>query len=177
MLLTKVSRFFNLLTYEPNTYPPSLKWLIDKRARLLGEITKYEKSSIARIAKARGALDQAKHQYDYENIVKPKLISVLRAELSAIDVALSLHEIQIAPESIPQIRTVVAEKQLPYGAITKSIYQCLKCAGKNSISTTEIAAFIALQHNLELSEDTFFTFRQSVRYRLKSICVGGKIEL
>ena len=84
MLLTKVSRFFNLLTYEPNTYPPSLKWLIDKRARLLGEITKYEKSSIARIAKARGALDQAKHRYDYENIVKSKLISVLRAELSVL---------------------------------------------------------------------------------------------
>ena len=43
--------------------PPSLKWLIDKRARLLGEITKYEKSSIEHIAKAKGALDQAKHQY------------------------------------------------------------------------------------------------------------------
>lgn len=163
--------------------PPSLKWLIDKRARLLGEISKYENTRSERIASAEKAVTDATHVLNYakqrlacEQVVRPKLLEALREDLKAIDSTLALHEVQIDPEIIPPIRSQEAQKKLPYGVITRLIYQCLAYAGKHSMTTTEIAAFIAGCNNMEVAGDSFLDLRKSVRKRLKSMCADGKIE-
>lgn len=163
--------------------PSSLKWLINKRARLLGEINKLEKSLPDRISKARqdvecaeANLAQAKERLASEDAVVSRIIPAIQADLQAIDAAMSLHEIQINPEIIPPIRTQDASRALPYGEITRSIYDCLKCSGGCSVTTTEITIFIAAHNNLELSDMEFQTFRTAVRYRLKDIAAQGKIE-
>jgi hypothetical protein len=163
--------------------PPSLKWLIDKRARLLGEISKYENNHLTRLAHAEkavsdavNALNYAKQRLAYEQSVRPKLLSVLREDLKVIDSAMGLHEIQIDPEIIPRICSQEATKKLPYGVITRSIYECLGCAGKNSMTTSEIATFIAVRHNMEVVSDDFSALRESVQKRLKTLCAEGKVE-
>jgi predicted ATP-dependent Lon-type protease len=163
--------------------PPSLKWLIDKRARLLGEISKYEIDSSFRVAiaekaivDATNALVYAKQRLAYENAVRPKLLSVLREDLKTIDGAMALHEIQIDPDAIPQIRSQEAKKKLRYGVITRLIYECLKCAEKNSMTTSEIATFIAVRNNLDVVGDDFQDLRRSVQKRLKTMCAENKVE-
>lgn len=66
--------------------PPSLNWLINKRARLAGDITKAEK--------------RANELYR----LKLKEIEVLRRDLSIIDATIRLHEIQIDPKCIRPIK-------------------------------------------------------------------------
>lgn len=163
--------------------PSSLKWLINKRARLLGEINKLEKSLPDRIAKARqdvecaeANLAQAKERLANEDAVAFRIIPAIQADIQAINAALGLHEIQINPEIIQPIRTQDAERALPYGEITRSIYDCLKCSGGGPVTTTEITIFVASHNNLELSDVEFQIFRTAVRYRLKTICAQGKIE-
>ena len=50
--------------------PPSLKWLIDKRARLLGEISKRECTQSTAIESAETALEKAQYLLNYERQVK-----------------------------------------------------------------------------------------------------------
>lgn len=156
--------------------PSSLKWLIDKRSRLLGEIAKYENSHADQIKKAKTALEQAQYRLTYEQSIRPKVISVLQVELEAIDVALGLHEIKVDPGAIPEIRTHEAVRKLPYGNMTRNIYECLKLASGRSVATTDIAVFVALRNGLDTSGDHFLSFLESVRYRLKNLRRDGKIE-
>jgi hypothetical protein len=93
--------------------PPSLKWLIDKRSRLLGEIAKYEGTD--QVKKAQAELKQAQYRLTYEKSIRPKIISVLQSELEAIDIALGLHEVRIDPRIIPETRTYDVARKLPYG--------------------------------------------------------------
>ena len=88
----------------------SLKWLIDKRARLLGEINSLEKrlpySQIElnrAIARVEIRLAQLKQQrIDTDDHLS--YIAGLRSDLNAIDGALKQHDVQISPESIRPIR-------------------------------------------------------------------------
>lgn len=163
--------------------PPSLKWLINKRARLLGEINKYENTRSERMASAEKAVADATHALNSarqrlacEQIVRPKYLEALREDIKAIDNALALHDIQIDPEIIPQIRSQEAQKKLPHGVITRAIYEYFKVAGNRPVSTTEIAMFVAVRNNIETAGDIFQVFRTSVRYRLKNLCIEGKVE-
>lgn len=150
---------------------------------MLGELNKLEKSLPDRQTKARQDVERAeitlaaaKEQLAYEETMAPKIVRALQADLRAIDTAIGMHEIQINPEIIRPIHTQDAERSLPYGEITRSIYDCLKCAGGVPVTTTEIAVFIASNNNLELSDVEFQAFRTSVRYRLKTIASQGKIK-
>ena len=167
------------LIYQPMSQirtPPSLKWLIDKRSRLLGEIAKYENSRTIQIEKAQTALEQAQYRLTYEKSIRPKIISVLKAELEAIDIALGLHEIKIDPGVVPETRTYDVARTLPYGNMTRNIFECLKLAGGRAMTTTDIAAFVAIKNGIDASDNGFFNFRESVRCRLKNLQHDGKIE-
>ena len=154
--------------------PPSLKWLIDKRSRLLGEIAKYESKN--QVKKAQTELEKAKYRLTYEKSIRPKIISVLQSELAAIDIALGLHEVKINPEAIPQTNTYDTPRKLPHGSMTRSIFECLKLAGGHAMTTSDIAAFVAIKNGINSSESSFFDFRESIRCRLKNLQREGKIE-
>lgn len=87
--------------------PPSLKWLIDKRARVSGEIEKTKKS----LKTAHQLIDELKELED---------------TLSAIDKTFELHEIQIDKSLIRPINSKYLRLKIPYGGINNAIITCLK---------------------------------------------------
>lgn len=163
--------------------PSSLKWLIDKRARLLGELIKHEKSLPDRIDDARKKLLVAEHSFKRARqelatieSAGPRIIEILRNDLQALDNALGYHEIQINPEIIHPIRTQDAERLSDHGRMTRAIFECLKFACGCSLSSLEITDYVAVKLGITITDDNYQTFRKKVSWRLKNLCVDGKIR-
>ncbi len=163
--------------------PPSLKWLIDKYARLLGELAKFDKTLLERIThaeheveKAERALVEARHRLAFEKSLETNVGLSLRSDLKATERMLSLHEIQINPELISQIRTQEADRTLPHGTITRSIYECLKCANGHPVTTTELTLFICLRYGIPQAGEEFDSLRYTVKSRAKNLCRLGRLE-
>ncbi len=163
--------------------PSSLKWLIDKRARLLGEINKLESSrdkkledARRRVLEAENSLEQARQELACVESSLPMIIESLRGDLQAVDNTLGLHEIQINPDIIPPIRTQDAERHSDHGAMTRAIFERLKLAGGQSVSTLEFTDYVAVAMGLELTDNNYQEFRKKISWRLKCLCTEGKIR-
>ena len=137
--------------------PPSLKWLINKRARLLGDIAKAEKELIALPA------------------LKEKQLTVLRQDLTVIDNTIRLHDIPIDPDLIQPINGHDKGRFLKHGNLTRSILACLKHFHPKPVTTTEIAIIIGEKLGIDCLNAEFPTLRTSVRYRLKNMCKNGSV--
>lgn len=138
--------------------PPSLKWLIDRRARVAGEIKKVE-ASLARC-----------HLLSDE-------LALLKELLASVDQTLALHEIPIDTTLIRSIRSKYIRINLPHGALTREILQFLKENNQAPCSTDTITAFLAARHeNLHREGGSTSLLRKSVRYRLKDLCRQQIVE-
>lgn len=137
--------------------PSSLKWLVDKRARLVQEIrrTEIEAGSIG--------------------LELEKRCDALRRDLAALDRVLSLHEIAIDPESIPPINGQRGRRTFPHSYLTRNIITCLRLANGSWCSTLEIALFVATTANLDIESAGFSEVRISTRYRLKNLHAAGRV--
>ncbi len=162
--------------------PSSLKWLLDKRSRLMGDLQKLKKSYPQtmrtlreRISKAEQELMLAKEQYDYQRSVTPAQMRMLEADLEAIDRSLSLHAIQINPELLEPLHGQEAIRITSYGAVTRNIHKCLRIANGKPLLTTQIAIYVAKQCEVNLTERQFPEFKESVRCRLKGLAYKGKV--
>lgn len=163
--------------------PPSLKWLIDKRARLLGEINKLENShnknledAKKRVIEAEMSLEHAKQEFAHQESTVPRIIEILHSDLKAVDNTLGLHEIQINPDIIPPIRTQDAERHSSHGGMTRAIFERLKLAGGQSITTLELTDYVAVALGVELADENYQEFRKKISWRLKNLCTEGKIR-
>lgn len=107
--------------------PSSLKWLIDKRARLDAEITK-----------TRASLSYAKKLIEE--------LSKLEDDLAAIDRSLGLHEIKVQLEHIQPVRSHYVRVDLPRGELTRSILLCLRLREGAPARMGEIVSFIEARH-------------------------------
>lgn len=161
--------------------PPSLKWLLDRRARLAGEIEKLRKSYPENLAEAekiceqgRKLLDQGTKKVASIEWMFNRKLEMLTADLTAIDHTLRLHEIQISPDLIPSIWPH-GEHFLPYGDLTRAIYDCLKSAEGVAQSTSNVAIYVASRIGREIPDGVFVELRYSVRHRLKKLCSQGKV--
>lgn len=111
-----------------NNIPPSLKWLIDKRARLAGDIAKTKK-----------ALSSVEHL-----IIK---LRSLEEALEAIDSSLKLHEIQIDLENIKPINTQVNRMKFPSGFIRKYVMEYfINNIGGAPVPKSKIVEFLISKH-------------------------------
>jgi hypothetical protein len=139
--------------------PSSLKWLIDKRARLDAEVQK-----------TRASLANAK------KLIKE--LSALEKDLSAIDMALRIHEIEVDPSLISPIKSHYHRINLPHGELTRCIFKCLRQHGPETpISKTEIVAFIEAEHpELINSVEVKTWLPRSVQYRLRCLYHQGAIK-
>lgn len=137
--------------------PSSLKWLIDRRARVAGEIARIEAS----LAKCQRLAEE----------LKP-----LKDLLESVDQTLSLHDIAIDVSQIPLIRSKSVRVNLPYGAVTHAILTCLKVNDGMPVTTDEVATFVAVR-NIDLTSDpcSMHELREAVRRRLKDMCRLGMI--
>lgn len=138
--------------------PSSLKWLIDRRGRVDGEIRKIE-SSLAKCQKLIETLEY------------------LKKCLDAVDHTLDLHEIKVDPQNIPTIRSHETRVSLPYGVLTRGILQYLRLNKGTSVSTSEITTFIIAEY-ADLCETPieFTELKSSVRYRLKDLRKLGQVK-
>lgn len=162
--------------------PPSLKWLINKRARLLGEISKIELRQQERIENAEQRLKAAEQELEsarrflhFECDVTSQHAQKLKENLQAIDATLGLHEIQIDPQIISPIRTQDTKRALPYGKVTRLIFEYLGVSNGAPITTTELAVFISTRENLNLDKNEFTEFKIKVGHRLRCLMRERKI--
>jgi hypothetical protein len=84
--------------------PPSLKWLIVKRSRTSG--------LVSRLIEEREALSVR-----LERVTQ--LVSRLERQLQALDVTFELHDIQIEPTDIAPVVPHKAVKLLPFGQMSR----------------------------------------------------------
>lgn len=138
--------------------PSSLKWLIDKRARLDAEIKKTKSSLV-----------------EARNLIKE--LSSLKKSLSAIDQALSLHEIEVDINLIQPINTRYRRINLPYGELTRTILTCLSLyKSKRPVKMTEIVAFVIRRYpDVFIDNMQRLRLNRSVHYRLKDMAANGVI--
>ncbi len=138
--------------------PSSLKWLIDRRARVAGEIEKIE----ALLAKCQKLSDE---------------LIPLKELLASVDQTLALHDITVDVELIQAIKSQEIRISVPHGELTRAILLCLKINDGIPCSTNEVTAFVAARFaNLQGETSSMPELRESVRYRLKDLCSDGFVQ-
>ena len=140
-----------------NRIPPSLKWLIDKRARLSAEIKKTQAS----IKVAREMIRELKG---------------IEQDLAAIDRAFTLHDIPVDIELIQPIRSHYFRIKVPHGELTRAILLCLKLADGAPVRASQIAEFVASRFaTLDSAPMNSVDLRRSVKYRLQNLQRDGAV--
>ncbi|MDP3607790.1 MAG: hypothetical protein Q8R74_01800 [Methylophilus sp.] len=139
-----------------NRIPPSLNWLIDKRARISGEIEKTRRS-----------LKRAQ--------VLIKELEELEVKLKAIDTALDLHDIKIDVNLIKPIASNTYRLNIPHGDLTKSILTCIRLNGTNKpVAKSVIHNFVVARHfDFDADEITHAQVSLSIKRRLNCLYHKG----
>lgn len=141
-----------------NRTPPSLMWLIDKRARIDGEIIKTKR-----------ALRKVEHLVEK--------LRLLESKLQSIDDSLKLHEIQIEIFNITPIRSQIHRLKFPYGLINDYVVEYLiSKINTPPASKSEIVYFIIKKH-LEYSTAplAYGQATKAVSGALHRLYVTGKV--
>jgi hypothetical protein len=142
-----------------NRIPSSLNWLIDKRARIAGEIDKTKRS----LHKAQKLIDELKD---------------LEIKLTAIDTALDLHAVKIDVSLIKPITSKYVKINIPHGELTRSILNCIRTHQQNGpVSTLLIINYVITNHfdaNSNIIPRNLVA--KSIHNRIKNLCRNGTIE-
>jgi hypothetical protein len=129
--------------------PHSLSWLINKKARLLGEINSARKNLNEYIA------------------AEEERISSLEQDIRNLDGVFRLHEVRIDPQLISAKRTNNPKKHLPHGGYTKLILDSLKQSYPNPLGTDELTyLLIGFLDNPDLE---FKALREIIKKRLQGL--------
>jgi|GEM_PF-1510375 len=135
--------------------PSSLKWLI----------TRYQ-SVLQRCAEVEGLITQLETERQ-----------ALTYQATCLENVISLHEVPIEPSDIkvPAVRR--KRTNLPHGAVTKLIYECLgRIPIGTDISVTEIYEYVLSRVDWDsFDENKLKDLRHATRMRLKSMASSGKI--
>lgn len=108
--------------------PPSLNWLINKHARISGEIIKIQK----RLTKVSLLVDRLRE---------------LEKNLEAVNSSLRLHEIQIDAKNIKPIRPTRKKSNFPWGEQQNIIFKIIKTNSINGpVSKITIMEQLAEKH-------------------------------
>lgn len=135
--------------------PPSLAWLIDKRARLDAEMRKTRAS----LSKAQGLIDD---------------LTALEESLAAIDKTMSLHEIKVDIENIKPIRSHYVRIKVPHGELTKSVLLCLRLREGMPVRQSEIVSFVEARFSdLGAAAEKRSVLSRSIHNRLKGLFREG----
>ncbi len=139
-----------------NRIPPSLNWLIDKRARISGEIEKTRRS-----------LKRAQ--------VLIKELEDLEVKLNAIDTTLDMHNIKINVSLIKPIVSKSYRLNIPHGELTKSILTCIRLHGAdNPVAKSTIHDFVVARHfDFDADEVTHAQISLSIKRRLNCLYHDG----
>ncbi|MDP3742932.1 MAG: hypothetical protein Q8Q76_01150 [Methylotenera sp.] len=158
--------------------PSSLKWLVNRHARLLTEIKRSEKQLVIRDELHQQLLWDNRRAEEVSTVnlqCRKAHLNQLKADLKIIDSTLLIHDIPINPEFITPINTQSSVRMFKFGEITRLIFRCLKYANTEYRSTSEITAFVVthLERNISAEDHTFI--RDAVGKRLRKLRAEGKV--
>lgn len=163
--------------------PSALKWMIDRRARLLGEIKKIEKRYGAREIELQKEIDDLHAQMKIRQKKLARIQSVhsgqielRQRDLASIDNAMGQHQILVDTDLICPIRTQENAWLLPPGAMTRYILRALKEASGEVLTTNEVALFVAEEGRLEIHPDDFRSFKIAIRRRMRALHSAGLLR-
>jgi hypothetical protein len=163
--------------------PSSLKWLINRRARLLGELSKLHKAEKERAAEHLNSISNLEKQHK-EAIASNALAVTLyesscrqfQEDVNAVDVVLLQHEVQIDPSLIAPMRTNENRLSIKHGQITRLIYESLKFAKGKTMTTTQVAIYISTKLETACPDFDFANIKYRIRQRLGSMASKGLIN-
>lgn len=162
--------------------PSALKWLIVRRARLLGEIRKTEKRLCMREASLLEKLGQLeprvatlKARLDRIRALGERHVALLNNSLSAIDQTIEQHPVLVDVDAIGPINTQERHRALAYGELTRLILRALREADGESVTTSEVALFVEMEGKLQVDKADRRYFHRSVRKRLRKLHLGGRV--
>lgn len=144
--------------------PSSLKWLIERHARLDGELDKIEEEEVQRLAAAKDCA----LAYEYKR-------DALLAEKSATELLIRQHEAGIDPAIIRSKRSQNNLAVTDYGQMTNRIYECLRQANGQPCTATHVASYAAVFLGIATTDEEFSDFRYRVRQRMKTLTWLGKL--
>lgn len=163
--------------------PSSLKWLINRRARLDGELEKLQAAedrrstaANAEIEGARSVLNKFLDSDAYARRIFERISGVLKQDIDATDQLLRQHEVAVDPLLIKRVRSQANLALTDYGLTTRLIYSYLRKAAGRPCNATEVAAFIAEQLEMNCDQSVFSDFRYRIRKRMQHLAWEGKIS-
>lgn len=160
--------------------PSSLHWLIRKKAKLSGEISNIEKTLPTSLAYSQLNLETAERKFielrenHNKNLSLGHKLPKLKSQLEAIEIALTLHEVQINTDLIRPVGISKKKAYGPYGSVTRNIYECLRLHRK--ATTREITLFVMANNELDKDKIDFEDMRVAIRKRLRTLVHQGKVE-
>lgn len=140
--------------------PPSLKWLVDRRARLAYDLERDAKEVKTCATRAAGLAAK---------------VEVMKQDLAAIDRALSMHEVRVHPESIALKNTWRSDRLFGHNHLTRNLLLYLRRSQGRWCSTSELMAFVAERGKVPVTPELYPTLRLSVRKRLQNLRVAGRV--
>ncbi len=143
----------------PKSTPSSLKWLIDKQARLAGRLANAESKREV----LRAQLDTLKTD-----------ITELKRQISLVQGAMTLHDIQINPSDLQPIRPHQG-RLMKGGRMSQIIMKTVASASERKASTPAILDAILGQLPYELTLDEHLRIQARVQVRLCQLVNEGRL--
>ena len=163
--------------------PSALKWMMNRRARLLGEIKKVEKRFEARESALQKELNRVESRAQTlrsrllrVQSLRPQHLAVLQQNLTAIDNAMGQHEVMIDTDLIRPLKGQENAWLLPHGAMSRFILRALREADGEILCTNEVALFVAEEGKLNIDPEDFRSFKIAIRRRMRALHVAGLLK-
>lgn len=163
--------------------PSALKWMLTRRARLMGEQERLATrlpGLVARIEKelvlAERRLRSCKKRLAIAKIHGPARLKALDADLAAIDASIRLYGIDVDPARLSPIKGQYKGWAMDYGQMTRLILRTLREVDGAELTTTEIALVLSVESGMVLADDEFQSFRLCVRRRMRRLAAVGAIR-
>jgi len=165
------------------TTPSSLKWLINRRARLSGELSQSLKLEAKRASALDAEIIKASEAYmalvqrNEEDILRhQRFVEMTQHAIAATDVLLREHEIPIDSAAIGEIQQHRNQRKTNYNEMTRLIFECLRKANGQHLSTTEVAVYVSTKCAPSMDEFEFSEFKYAVRKRLGHLVWEGRLD-
>jgi hypothetical protein len=160
--------------------PSALKWMIDQRARLLGEIKKIDKRYDARESELQKEIDELHAQMEVRQKKLARIqrarcghMELLQRDLASIDSAMGQHKVLVDTDLISSIQTQDSAWYLPPGAMTRYILRALREANGDVLTTNEVALFVVEEGKLTVHPDDFRSLKIAIRRRMRALHSAG----
>ncbi|MFO1322963.1 MAG: hypothetical protein U1F15_02765 [Burkholderiales bacterium] len=149
-----MAKGLNIFTGVERT-PAALRWMLNQRMYLHGEIVKLEKL----VADA------------------PARLATLRAKLSAVDETIRLHDLHVDLGQLPpRQRKTAIRVALPYGALAKTIWATLRKNGNQPLKTSRFTQALIVAYEVPVDKETMHALRQMMTSALNGMVRKGHLR-